>query len=235
MNILCKLHSKINFGLTVKLILIQFLLISLSVAQAFNEKTIGFYSEMSKDSLLKLIKSKDDIERAVVLFMIASKDDSPSRYTAKAFQIIYSNYNKNKSAFNTMLLGSVYSLVARDEKSEIAAAKNVQNALDYLNKAVKMEPQNSLIREFRTRCFVSIPDVFNITDGLKEDAQFYEKEIGCDSSDIKIPTMMTLASIYFKIGDLAKASTLWNKVISLTDKDNTWNQRANKMLSEINE
>jgi tetratricopeptide (TPR) repeat protein len=196
---------------------------------------IGVYSEMSKDSLLKLIKTKDDIERAVILFLIASKDDSPSKYTTKAFQLINSNYNKNPSAFNTMLLGSVYSLMARDEKSEMVAAKNVQNALDYLNKAVKMEPQNSIIREFRTHCFVGIPDVFNIKEGLEEDEIFYEKEIGSDSSVNKIPTMMTLASVYFKTGDLVKASALWNKVISLTDKDNAWNQSARKMLSEIDE
>ena len=143
----------------------------------------------------------------IIYHNMALKDSKT--YTKKAVQYLEQAYQK-KPENNVVLcyLGCDYTLLAKDAWNPISRLSNLNKGFAYMDKAVRMDPDNITVRLYRGNSSKALPKFLNRRSVAYEDfehlASLFEKKPDISAS-LKASVYRNLAALYKEDGDPAKA------------------------------
>ena len=204
-------HSSL-FGMFGALGLVFLLLTSLAYAEERPEDN-GLAAMLAQITQLqqRLDKNPSDYEvlrdLGIAYHNAALKDSKV--YAKKAVQ--YLEQTRQKKIDDTMVLcylGSAYTLLARDAADPMDRMSYVNKGVEYMDKAVRKDPDNITIRMTRANNSKSLPKILNRRPIAYEDfellAGLFQKGLKIPSP-LKISVYRSLAALYQEDGNMAEA------------------------------
>jgi tetratricopeptide (TPR) repeat protein len=143
----------------------------------------------------------------IVYHYMALKDSKT--YAKKAVQYLEHAYQK-KPENNVVLcyLGCDYTLLAKDAWNPISRLSNLNKGSAYMDKAVRMDPDNITVRLYRGNSSKALPKFLNRRSVAYEDfehlASLFEKKPDVSAS-LRASVYQNLAALYKEDGDPVKA------------------------------
>jgi tetratricopeptide (TPR) repeat protein len=143
----------------------------------------------------------------IVYHGMALKDSKA--YAKKAVQYLeQANQKKSDDTEVLCYLGSAYTLLAKDTGDLMSKSSYMNRGVEYLDKAVRMDPDNISVRLVRANNSKNLPRFLNRRSVAYEDFEYlaglFEKKPDI-SSTLKASVYRDLASLYTEDGDTAKA------------------------------
>jgi tetratricopeptide (TPR) repeat protein len=143
-----------------------------------------------------------------IVYYAAALRDSKA-YAKKAIQYLDQTYQKKAEDAEVLCcLGTAYTLLAKDASDLSSITSNVNKGIGFMDKAVRMDPDNISVRLIRANNSKSLPKFLNRRSVAYEDferlASLFEKKPGVSPS-LKVSVYQNLAALYKEDGDAAKA------------------------------
>jgi hypothetical protein len=148
-----------------------------------------------------------------------------------------SNKLRPNDAYTLMFLGSTIGLLARDPDVGILSKTSMVNeALELMDRAVKLEPASLRLRLMRATSSIAVPSVFGRGKVLEEDVAFVRRTL--EPQPPKEVPKHTVAAGYLllgayheKVGELPRARVYWQQAI-VTGKGTRFEEQAKKKLAQ---
>jgi tetratricopeptide (TPR) repeat protein len=143
----------------------------------------------------------------IVYHGMALKDSKA--YAKKAVQYLeQANQKKSDDTEVLCYFGSAYTLLAKDAGDLMSKSSYMNRGVEYMDKAVRMDPENISVRLIRANNSKNLPGFLNRRSVAYEDFEYlgglFEKRPDISSS-LKASVYRDLASLYKEDGDTAKA------------------------------
>jgi tetratricopeptide (TPR) repeat protein len=143
----------------------------------------------------------------IVYHSMALKDSKA--YAKKAVQYLeQANQKKSDDTEVLCYLGSAYTLLAKDVGDLMSKSSYMNRGVEYMDKAVRMDPDNISVRMIRANNSKNLPRFLNRRSIAYEDfehlAGLFEKRPDVSSS-LKASVYRDLAALYKEDGEAAKA------------------------------
>jgi tetratricopeptide (TPR) repeat protein len=143
----------------------------------------------------------------IVYHSMALKDSQA--YAKKAVQYLeQANQKKSDDTEVLCYLGSAYTLLAKDAGDLMSKSSYMDRGVEYMDKAVRMTPDDISVRLIRANNSKSLPKFLNRRPVAYEDfehlASLFEKRSDISAS-LKASVYRNLAALYKEDGDAAKA------------------------------
>jgi tetratricopeptide (TPR) repeat protein len=150
----------------------------------------------------------DALRNLGIVYYAAALKDSKA-YSKKAIQYLDQTYQKKPEDAEVLCcLGSTYTLLAKDSSDLSSITSNVNKGIGFMDKAVRMDPDNITIRMIRANNSRNLPKFINRRSVAYEDfehlASLFEKKPNVSPS-LKASVYQNLAALYKEDGDAAKA------------------------------
>jgi tetratricopeptide (TPR) repeat protein len=133
----------------------------------------------------------------------------------KYFQKVL-EYDPNNSVA-LIWYGSLMTLKGRDAWFPWQKLKHVETGCQYMDKAVRHDPENLAVRYIRARNNLSLPLFFHRIDTAIVDLQYIIDHIKADTTIQGVPSLdrvyLDLAEAYQNAGKLEKSLAIWKKVV----------------------
>lgn len=153
--------------------------------------------------------SDDDVLKnlGIVYYAAALKDSKA--YAKKAIQYLDQAYQKKSEDAEVLCyLGTTYTLLAKDASDLSSMTSNTNKGIGFMDKAVRMDPDNISVRMIRANNSKNLPKFLNRRSVAYEDfehlASLFEKKPDI-SHLLKAFVYQNLAALYKEDGDAAKA------------------------------
>jgi tetratricopeptide (TPR) repeat protein len=153
--------------------------------------------------------SDDDALRnlGIVYYAAALKDSKA--FAKKAIQFLDQAYQKKPEDAEVLCyLGTTYTLLAKDASDLSSMTSNTNKGIGFMDKAVRMDPDNISVRMIRANNSKYLPKFLNRRPVAYEDfehlANLFEKKPDVSPS-LKAYVYQNLADLYKEDGDAAKA------------------------------
>jgi tetratricopeptide (TPR) repeat protein len=153
--------------------------------------------------------SDDEALRGLgIVYYAAALKDSKA-YTKKAIQYLDQAYQKKPEDAEVLCcIGTTYTLLAKDASDLSSITSNMNKGIGFMDKAVRMDPDNISVRLIRANNSKNLPKFLNRRSVAYEDFEYltglFEKKAGISAS-LKASVYMNLAALYKEDGDPAKA------------------------------
>jgi tetratricopeptide (TPR) repeat protein len=143
----------------------------------------------------------------IVYHSMALKDSKA--YAKKAVQYLeQANQKKSDDTVVLCYLGSAYTLLAKDVGDLMSKSSYMNRGVEYMDKAVRMDPDNISVRMIRANNSKNLPKFLNRRPVAYEDFEYlaglFEKRPDVSPS-LKASVYRDLAALYKEDGDAAKA------------------------------
>jgi tetratricopeptide (TPR) repeat protein len=143
-----------------------------------------------------------------IIYYAAALKDSKA-YAKKAIQYLEQTYQKKPEDTEVLCyLGTTYTLLAKDTSDLSGMTSNVNKGIGFMDKAVRMDPDNISVRMIRASNSMNLPKFLNRRSVAYEDfehlASLFEKKPDVSPS-LKAYVYQNLAALYKEDGDAAKA------------------------------
>jgi len=143
----------------------------------------------------------------IVYHGMALKDSKA--YAKKAVQYLeQANQKKSDETEVLCYLGSAYTLLAKDAGDLMSKSSYMNRGVEYMDKAVRMDPDNISVRLIRANNSKNLPRFLNRRSVAYEDFEYlaglFEKRPDVSPS-LKVSVYRDLAALYKEDGDAAKA------------------------------
>ena len=143
----------------------------------------------------------------IVYYAAALKDSKA--YANKAIQYLEQAYQKKPEDAEVLCcLGTTYTLLAKDTSDPSSMMLNVNKGIGFMDKAIRMDPDNISVRLIRANNSRYLPKFLNRRSVAYEDfehlAGLFEKKPDV-SPPLKASVYRNLAALYKEDGDVAKA------------------------------
>jgi tetratricopeptide (TPR) repeat protein len=150
----------------------------------------------------------DALRNLGIVYYAAALKDSKA-YSKKAIQYLDQTYQKKPEDAEVLCcLGSTYTLLAKDSSDLSSITSNVNKGIGFMDKAVRMDPDNITIRMIRANNSRNLPKFLNRRSVAYEDFEhlvsLFEKKPNVSPS-LKASVYQNLAALYKEDGDAAKA------------------------------
>jgi tetratricopeptide (TPR) repeat protein len=144
-------------------------------------------------------------------------------YAKKAVQYLeQANQKKSDDTEVLCYLGSAYTLLAKDAGDLMSKSSYMNRGVEYMDKAVRMDPDNISVRLIRANNSKNLPRFLNRRSVAYEDFEYlaglFEKRPDISSS-LKASVYRDLASLYKEDGDTAKAQK-YEAMVAAVSKEN---------------
>ena len=198
------------------LLCLGFFLFLLSAAPAFaaTQENYGIYQNDINTLKQMLNKAEEDLAREPDNISALKRAGISSHQLAllqggdhakKAIEYLQTIVDKDRNdAIAMAYLGSSYTLVARDTSVIMDKVSNVNRGVSLLNRAVRSNPEDIMVRMVRGSVIFELPAMFKKTEQGIEDFSFIESHFTDmpDSTDIDVAGFK--AEVYYKLGILKK-------------------------------
>lgn len=156
-------------------------------------------------------------------------------YAEKSVSYLQKIVDKDRNdALALAYLGSAHALVARDASVIMTKISNVNKGLSLLNRAVRLAPEDFVVRMVRGSVIFELPSMFKKPENAIEDFSYAESRFDSLPDIIGIQVDALKAEVYYKLGSLKKemgdkkaAEEYFAKAIS-AGPDTNWAQLAKK-------
>jgi tetratricopeptide (TPR) repeat protein len=143
-----------------------------------------------------------------IIYYAAALKDSKA-YAKKALQYLDQTYQKKPEDAEVLCyLGTTYTLLAKDASDLASITSNTNKGIGFMDKAVRMDPDNISVRMIRANNSKYLPKFLNRRPVAYEDfehlASLFEKKPSVSPS-LKVYVYQNLAVLYKEDGDAAKA------------------------------
>lgn len=143
----------------------------------------------------------------IIYHSMALKDSNA--YAKKAIQYLeQANQKKSDDTEVLCYLGSAYTLLAKDTGDLMSKSSYMNRGIEYMDKAVRMDPDNVSVRLIRANNSKNLPRFLNRRSVAYEDFEYlaglFEKRPDVSPS-LQVSVYRDLAALYKEDGDAAKA------------------------------
>jgi tetratricopeptide (TPR) repeat protein len=150
----------------------------------------------------------DALRSLGIVYYAAALKDSKT-YAKKAIQYLEQAYQKKPEDAEVLCyLGTSYTLLAKDASDLASITSNTNKGIGFMDKAVRMDPNNISVRLIRANNSKNLPKFLNRRSVAYEDFEYltglFEKKLGVSPS-LKASVYRNLAALYKEDGDSAKA------------------------------
>ncbi|HMK76299.1 MAG TPA: hypothetical protein VK568_09000 [Thermodesulfobacteriota bacterium] len=211
-NVMNRVSHSSLFNLVGAVSLVFLLSTSLASAQEkFGDKELAATLAQITQLQQRLDKNPSDYEAlrdlGIAYHNAALKDSKV--YTKKAIQYLEKAHQKKMDDHVALCyLGSAYTLLAKDASDPMDRMSFVNKGVEYMDKAVRKDPDNIAIRMTRANNSKSLPKFLNRRPIAYEDfehlADLFEKGLKVPLQ-LKTSVYHSLAALYKEDGDLTKA------------------------------
>lgn len=156
-------------------------------------------------------------------------------YAERSVKFLSDIVEKNRNDAVVMAyLGSAHALVARDASVIVTKISNVNKGLSLLNRAVRIAPEDFVVRMVRGSVIFELPSMFKKPENAIEDFTYVESRFnslpdidGIDVNSLKAEVYYKLGSLKKEVGDKKAATECFAKAVSAAP-DSKWAQLAKK-------
>jgi tetratricopeptide (TPR) repeat protein len=150
----------------------------------------------------------DALKNLGIVYYAAALKDSKA-YAKKAIQYLEKAYQKKSEDAEVLCyLGTTYTLLAKDASDLASVTSNTNKGIGFMDKAVRMDPDNISVRMIRANNSKYLPKFLNRRSVAYEDFEYlvglFEKKPNVSPS-LKVYVYQNLAALYKEDGETAKA------------------------------
>ena len=150
----------------------------------------------------------DALKNLGIVYYGAALKDSKA-YANKAIQYLEKAYQKKPEDAEVLCcIGTTYTLLAKDASDLSSITSNMNKGIGFMDKAVRMDPDNISVRLIRANNSKNLPKFLNRRPVAYEDFEYlaglFEKKPAVSPS-LKASVYRNLAALYKEDGDPAKA------------------------------